>query len=322
MDFKDYYKSLGVSRSATEDEIKKAFRKLAREFHPDVAKDKSKAEEKFKEINEAYEVLGDPVKRKKYDELGASWNQPEGFRPPPGGRASRGGGANSAEFHFGGTGFSDFFEQFFSRETAGGGSYFDEAGADGARRGAVNGRGEDIEGDILVTLQEALKGSVRSVSLKKPNTKTGEMETSTFRVKIPAGVRKGQRIRIPGKGDEGHGKGEPGDLYLRVKYAKTPDFEVNGSDLYSDLEVAPWEAVLGASISVPTLEAPVVIKIKPGTVAGQTLRIRGQGLPLSADARGDLYVTVKIDVPPDPGPEERALWEQLAKTSTFNPRSP
>jgi curved DNA-binding protein len=318
LEFKDYYQVLGVARTATEDEIKKAFRKLAREFHPDVAKtNKAKAEDKFKEINEAYEVLGDPVKRKKYDELGASWNQPEGFRPPPrGGRASHNGGPNSAEFHFGGTGFSDFFEQFFSRDSAGGRQFYEEA----ARPGAASERGQDIEGDILVTLDEALKGSVRSVSLRKPKHDTGEMETSTFRVKIPAGVRLGQKIRISGKGDEGHGGGGSGDLYLRVKFAKSPDFEVNEADLYSEVELAPWEAVLGASIAVPTLEKPVTIKIKPGAVAGQTLRIRGQGLPSAGTTRGDLYVKLKVVVPSDPAPEEKALWEQLAKISAFKPR--
>jgi curved DNA-binding protein len=320
LDFKDYYKALGVPRTATAEEIKKAFRKLAREYHPDVAKNKAKGEDKFKEINEAYEVLGDPVKRKKYDELGADWDKPEGFRAPPRGRRGGGGGPEGAEFHFGGTGFSDFFEQFFGHQAGGRHASPGADGHGGFGRAAGTPQGEDIEGDILVTLHEALKGAVRSISLKKPNLETREMSTHTFRVKIPAGVREGQRIRIAGQGDDSQFGGKPGDLYLRVSFAKNPDFEANGSDLYSEIELAPWEAVLGTTVPVPTLEEPVTIKVKPGTVAGQSFRIRGHGLPAEGGERGDLYVAVRVAVPPDPSPKEKALWEQLAKESTFNPR--
>ena len=317
VEFKDYYKTLGVARTASDDEIRKAFRKLARQYHPDVAKDKAKAEEKFKEINEAYEVLGDAEKRKKYDTLGANWNRPEGFSPPPGwggqGRPGRPGqNGEGFEFHFGGTGFSDFFEQFFAGQAGQG-----RRGFSGEARAQ---RGEDIEGDILVSLNEALNGSIRSVNLQRTNPRTGTSETHTFRVKIPAGVTDGQTIRVPGKGETGVSGGTAGDLYLHVRLAKHPDFRVRGSDLYYDLDLAPWEAVLGATVRVPTLEGSVSVRIPPGTKQGQQLRVRAQGLPRGAEGRGDLFVPVTIETPSEVSEDEKRLWEQLAKKSDFNPR--
>ncbi|HEX4350692.1 MAG TPA: DnaJ domain-containing protein, partial [Verrucomicrobiae bacterium] len=240
MKYKDYYESLGVPRTASADEIKKSFRKLAREYHPDVAKDKKKAEERFKEINEAYEVLSDPDKRKKYDELGANWKSGAEFRPPPGyggGRAFRGGrAAGGEEFHFGGTGFSDFFEQMFGARMRGGGF---EQGR-GFTQEDVPERGADIEGDIMVTLEEAASGSVRTVNVTHGDRK------ESHQVKIPAGIAEGQKLRLTGKGESGSGGGENGDLYLRVRLAKHPDFEVDGHNLIYELELAPWEAALGA----------------------------------------------------------------------------
>src|SRR2546425_5683806 len=282
VEFKDYYATLGVPREASEDDIKKAFRMLARQYHPDVAKDKKAAEEKFKEINEAYEVLGDPQKRKKYDELGANWKQGAGFEPPPGwqGRAGRrADGAQSFEFHFGGTGFSDFFERFF-----GGGSRFGfPSGEDGfdaeqfsQNRGPV--RGSDIEGDILVTLDEAMNGSVRRISLQRVNARTGQTETHTFKVRIPPGVHEDQTIRITGKGEEGANGAAAGDLFLRVRLAAHPDFRARGADLHYNLDLAPWEAVLGTTLSVPTLDGQVNVRIPPGTNNGRQLRVRGRGL--------------------------------------------
>ena len=303
--YKDYYQSLGVPRTASADEIKKSFRKLAREFHPDVAKDKKKAEEKFKEINEAYEVLGDADKRKKYDELGANWKSGAEFRPPPGAggfgggpqfhRAGRGGGA---EFEFGGTGFSDFFEQMFGSRMRGGGF--------GGRGGFAEEEPEsrDIEGDILVTLEEAKRGSVRTVTVRREN------RTDSHQVKIPAGITEGQKLRIAGRGEHG------GDLYLRIRLAKHPDFEVDGHNLIYELELAPWEAALGAEISVPTLDGKVNIKIPAGTASGQKLRVRGRGLGKT----GDLLVATKIVVPEKISEVQKKLWEQLAKESKFNPR--
>ncbi|HEY5041873.1 MAG TPA: J domain-containing protein [Verrucomicrobiae bacterium] len=314
--YKDYYQTLGVPRAASADEIKKSFRKLARLYHPDVAKDKKKAEEKFKEINEAYEVLSDPDKRKKYDELGANWKQGAEFRPPPGyggfpgGQAFRGGRtAGGEEFHFGGTGFSDFFEQMFGARMRGGaGDGFGQRGnfspEDFAERGA------DIEGDIMVSLEEAARGSVRTVNIRHGD------RNESHQVKIPAGVTEGQRLRISGRGEHGSGGGAAGDLYLRVRLAKHPDFDVEEHNLIHEIELAPWEAVLGGEISVPTLTVPVKIKIAPGTQSGQKLRVRGRGL----GASGDLIVVTKIVVPAKFSDSEKKLWEQLRRESKFNPR--
>jgi curved DNA-binding protein len=334
VEFKDYYQILGVSRNATEDEIRKAFRKLARQYHPDVATEKKESEAKFKEINEAYEVLGDPEKRKKYDLLGANWKQEGGFRPPPGwqGRRAQARPGESFEFHFGGTGFSDFFEQFFGggagrREghfsfedmlSRGGGAGRAEQFARGQRGFAQPGA--DIQGDILVTLHEALEGSVRQISIQKQNSRTGELETQTFRVRIPQGVQEGQLIRLTGKGEEGTGGARAGDLYLRVRFARHPDFRVRGSDILHDLELAPWEAVLGGTVKVPTLEGAVSLNVPAGVRSGQQLRLRGKGLPSGKDGRGNYYAVVSIQVPVQLSDEERQLWEELARKSQFNPR--
>jgi curved DNA-binding protein len=340
--YKDYYKTLGVARGASDSEIKKSFRKLAREYHPDVAKNKKQAEERFKEINEAYEVLGDPAKRKKYDELGANWNSGADFRPPPGwesfvgGRPSTGRGrrGEDAEFHFGGTGFSDFFEQLFG-----------SAGRGGRRGGFAEEdltaeRGRDIEGDLMVTLEEALGGSVRSVSVRHgvpcehcggTGQRAGQVcnvcggtgqvaRTETYQVKIPAGVSQGQRLRVAGRGEAGVGGGAAGDLYLRVRFARHPDFEVQDQQLIYEAELAPWEAVLGAQISIPTLNGRVNIRIPPGTQTGQKLRVRGRGLPERGKGNGDLIVVTRVEVPAHVNDAERKLWEQLAKESRFSPR--
>ncbi|MBN2506039.1 MAG: J domain-containing protein [Verrucomicrobia bacterium] len=332
LDFKDYYKTLGVPRDATGTDIKKAFRKLARQHHPDVARDKKRAEERFKEINEAYEVLGSPENRRKYDELGANWKQGAGFQPPPGwrARAARGAGGSRAEgfeFEFGGTGFSEFFEQFFGRRH-GFGDFSDVGGPSrSGGRHAFEGapgsvRGSDMEGDLLVTLHEALRGGVRSVSVRRTDPRTSRTETHTYKVRIPPGVQDGQRIRLAGKGDPSLSGGVAGDLYLRVRFAAHPDFRARGADVYHDLELAPWEAVLGATIDVPTLDGRVALRIPPGTSHGQQLRVRGRGLPLGRSAdRGHLYVTVSIRLPTRLGAAERALWEQLARQSTFRPRA-
>jgi curved DNA-binding protein len=346
--YRDYYEILGISRTASEAEIKKAFRKLAREFHPDVAKDKKRAEEKFKEINEAYEVLGDPAKRKKYDELGPNWSSGGDFRPPPGwgsfntgrGQGARGAGPEAYEFEFGGTGFSDFFEQLFgSKGPRPGGGFGHAPGAGpGPESGAEPGR--HIEGDIMVTLEEVVRGSVRSVSVRRPVPcehcggtgqrarhvcnvcgGTGRVEkTETYQVKIPAGVTEGQKLKVAGRGEAGLGGGKAGDLFLRVRLAKHPDFEVQDHNLVYTVELAPWEAVLGAEISVPTLGAKVNIRIPPGTQTGQKLRVRGRGLPHRDGANGDLIVETRVEVPARVSEAERKIWEHLAKESTFNPR--
>lgn len=322
--FKDYYESLGVARSASADDIKKAFRKMARVHHPDVATDKASAEEKFKEINEAYEVLSDPEKRKLYDELGAYWNQPGGMPPPPPPREGfRRGWSQApdgeASFEFDGTGFSDFFETYFAGRHDGFGA--GPRGRQAERRGPVAQRGQDVEADILVALEEALKGSSRKVTLRRPGAMGEQDRTDTYNVRIPAGVREGQRIRLAGQGEPGFGGAAAGDLYLCVRLARHPEFTVREADLYYDLDLAPWEAVLGVQVHVPALDGQATLKVPPGTVAGARLRLRGLGLPREDGARGDLYATVRIQVPTQVSSEERALWEQLAAKSNFKPRS-
>jgi len=343
--YKDYYQILGTSRNATDGEIKKAFRKLAREYHPDVAKDKKRAEEKFKEINEAYEVLGDATKRKKYDELGANWRAGSEFRPPPGwegfqnARTQRGRTAGGGEFEFGGTGFSDFFEQLFGASRGQGAGGFRRSGAFSEGEFGTE-RGVDIEGDIMVTLEESIQGSVRSVSVRRSAAcsecgGTGQRgrqvcgschgtaqvtRTETYQVKIPAGVAEGQRLRLSGKGEAGTGGGSAGDLFLRVRLAKHPDFEVEGHNLIHELELAPWEAVLGDHVSVPTLNGHVSIRIPPGTQGGQKLRVRGHGLPDRNGGHGDIIVLLAIQVPEKITESEHKLWEQLARESKFKPR--
>lgn len=336
--YKDYYESLGVPRTASDVDIKKAFRKLAREYHPDVAKNKKQAEEKFKEINEAYEVLGDPAKRKKYDQLGSDWQGGADFGTAGGpspfarGFGTQGQQGEAFEFQFGGTGFSDFFEQLFGARSRRAGGF--AANEDFSASEFSEAHGRDIEGDIMVTLDEVVRGSVRSVSVRHMTPcgacgGTGRrgrsacqacggagqvMRTDTHQVKIPPGVSEGQRLRVAGRGEAG------GDLYLRVRLARHPDFEVEDHSLIHTLDVAPWEAVLGASVSVPTLDGHVSIRIPPGTQNGQKLRVRGRGLPDRNGNKGDLIVVTKIEVPRKINEAERRYWEQLAKESTFRPR--
>jgi curved DNA-binding protein len=318
VEFKNYYDVLGVAKNASADEIKKAFRKLARLYHPDVAKDKITGEKKFKEINEAYEVLGDPEKRKQYDQLGANWKHAQRQTPPsPGGFG--GGDWGASEVHLDGTGFSDFFEQYFGGHGRRSGG-FNPTWSYGTGGEAVALRGQDIEGDIMVTLDEILHGSTRTIQLQRIDARTGQSTTQTLQVKIPAGVRESQLIRLAGKGQEGFGGGEPGNLYLRVKLAQHPDFRVRGADLYYDLKLAPWEAVLGTTILIPTMDGTVSLKVPAATRAGRQLRLREKGLPTREGTRGDLYAVVFIQVPAQPTADEKKLWEQMAKKSTFNPR--
>lgn len=311
--FKDYYQTLGVPRTASADEIKQAFRRLARLHHPDVAKNKAAGEEKFKEINEAYEVLGDADKRRRYDELGAGWDQagPGPFGGAGGAPGGMRGGDAGADFEFGGTGFSDFFESFFSdRRPRSGGR---------GRRTATNFEqpGQDVEADLLVTLEEVLHGSKRKVTLRRADSQ----ETQTYQVRIPPGMREGESIRLAGQGGPGYGGAAAGDLYLRVRLARHPDFSVQGDDLHCELVLAPWEAVLGTKARIPTLDGTVAITVPAGSVAGSQLRVRGFGLPHGEKSRGDLYATLQVQVPASVTAEQRALWEKLAQVSDFHPRS-
>ena len=323
--YRDYYEILGVKRAASQDEVQRAYRKLARKYHPDVNK-ASNAEDKFKEINEAYEVLKDPEKRKMYDQLGPNWRSGQDFRPPPGwetqfdfGR----GGAHQTEFQWGGAGgFSDFFETLFGgrgfRQARGG------AAPGGFGRGAVwRQAGADQETTIRISLEEAFRGGTKPIVLQSQVINPqGQLEVQERRydVKIPPGILPGQRIRLAGQGEEGTGGGPRGDLYLKVEIEPHPVFKLKGRDLYMDVPVSPWEAVLGAEVRVSTLSGNIDLKIPPGTQSGQKLRLRGKGMPNPKGTPGDLYVTVVVKVPTHPSEKERELFEELRKSSGFNPR--
>jgi curved DNA-binding protein len=298
----DYYKTLGIERTANSDEIAKSYRKLARKFHPDLNPEDEKAKERFKRIQAAYDTLSDPEKRKRYDQFGADWQHgpaPQaggGFARQAGGfRPGRAGQPSEEEFSFGGTGFSDFFEQMFGGRRARGG--FED----------MPQRGQDVEADIMVTLEEALNGSTRQISFRRGNSKKLE----TYTVKIPKGIRDGQRVRLAGQGGTGAGGAGAGDLFLRVKFQRHPDFEIEGANLVYDLEIPAWDAVLGCSVTVPTLDGRVKLKIPAGTQTGKKFRLPGMGLPEGASKRGDLYAVVGISVPENPSPEEKALWEKI-----------
>jgi curved DNA-binding protein len=298
--FKDYYAILGVPKTASQDEIRKAFRKLARTHHPDVAKDKKTAEAKFKEINEANEVLGDPEKRKRYDELGAGWDQPGHAGKAQnwedvfgkGGGFDFGGGRRGE----GGGGFSDFFEAFFGGGGATGG---------GGRRRPVARDGESVESEIGVTIEEVLGGGKKAFRMQRD----GRIETVT--VSIPRGVRSGQKIRLAGQGGEGSGGGSRGDLFLRVSILPHPEYRVDGSDLIRAVTLPVTSAVLGAEVAVATPDGTVKLKIPAGTQPGQKFRIKGRGLPSGASERGDFYAEVKVAIPTTLTEDQRALWEKL-----------
>ncbi len=304
--YKDYYQTLGVAANASQDEVRKAFRKLAREHHPDVAKDKQAAEAKFREINEAYEVLGEPEKRKRYDTLGANWEQ-EASRPggARGGAAGRGVGDPS----FGGTGFSDFFEQFFAGRAAKGFAGGDPANPFSQFGSQAEARGADIEADLLVTLDEALHGARKKITLRTD----GSADTDTYSVAIPKGVKEGQRIRLAGKGRTGSRKGLEGDLFLRVRLARHPDFRVENETLVHDLELPVWRAVLGGEVLVPTLDGAARLKIPPGTQQGQKFRMKARGLPDGAGGRGDFFVHAVVTLPRELSAEAREHWEAIAR---------
>ena len=320
--FQDYYEILGVSRTASAEEIRKAYRTLARKWHPDVNKD-PKAEDKFKKINEAYEVLKDPEKRKRYDQLGSDWKSGQEFRPPPGfegffgGQGARGGGTHFRSSR-NADGFSDFFESIFGAMGGGGmggmgggrsrgfspfGDYSDgfEAGP-----GAFSG---DVESEIDVPLDKIIHGGSMKVSVAGP----GEPPRS-YDIRIPQGIGEGRKIRLAGQGQSG------GDLFLKVKYAANPNYEVDGANLTTNARVTPWEAALGAKIQVQTLDGKISLKINEGTSSGRKMRIPGHGLPKADGARGDLFVRVMIAVPEKLSKEERDLLEKLAEKSEFQPR--
>jgi len=318
MEYRDYYQTLGLQRTASAEDIKKAYRRLARKYHPDVSKE-PQAEERFKQIQEAYEVLKDADKRSAYDRLGADWKQGEQFRPPPdwakdfnfnarrsGARAHA--GADTAGFGEGAD-YSDFFSSLF-----GGGGAGPFGG--GRQRGPVQGR--DQHADIEVTLEEAHNGVTRTLNLQRPAPGGGTRE-QTIRVNIPAGVTEGQSVRLAGQGEPAPGKGgRAGDLYLDVRIRPHQRFELAGRDVTLTLPVAPWEAALGGAITVPTLGGAVDLKIPAGSQSGNRLRLRGRGL--AGEPPGDQYVVLKVVLPPADTAEAKACYERMRTELPFNPR--
>lgn len=306
--YKDYYQLLGVERSASTEEIAKAYKKLARKYHPDLNPGNAEAEEKFKEINEAHEVLKDPEKRKMYDQLGHNWQHGQQFQGAPGFENMH---FNFNGQSFSGEGFSDFFEMLFG-QAAGGGR---RGGFGPDPFGNFSGRqrrGRDAEAEISLSLEDALHGGRRTITLAGPQ---GER---TLEVNIPAGIREGGKLRLAGQGDPMPG-GSAGDLFLRIKYLPHAQFKVEGDNLDYDLPVTPWEAVLGASVRVPTLDGEVELNIPAGTSSGRRFRLRGKGMG-GASARGDQLVRVMIKSPDQLTDKEKELWQSLADASTFRAR--
>jgi curved DNA-binding protein len=310
MRYKDYYATLGVPRDATQDDVKRAYRKLARKYHPDVSKEPD-AEARFKDVGEAYEVLKDPDKRAAYDQLGSRWREGQEFRPPPDWNAGFdfAGGFGAP----GGSVFSDFFEQLFGRGRRGFGFEDESLGA--------RGRAEDHHARILIDVEDSFLSPVRSVTLRAPEVMADgrvQLKNRTLEVKIPRGVTKGQRIRLKGQGMPALGGGPAGDLLLEVDFEEHPLYRVEGKDLYLDLPVAPWEAALGAKVSVPTPEGRVELTIPAGSQGGRKLRLKGRGIP--AREPGDLYAVLKVILPPAESAQVRQAYRNLEQAARFDPR--
>lgn len=310
MEFKDYYKILGVARDATQDEIKKAYRQLARKFHPDINKEAG-AEAKFKEIGEAYEALGDPEKRAAYDQLGKDWKAGQEFKPPPNWDAG---------FEYSGTpgggDFSDFFSSIFGAARA------ERTGRSGRTHTTFHMRGEDHHATIVIDLRDALEGATRTITLRMPELDDGGhvlVRDKNLTVQIPKGVTEGQSIRLKGQGSPGMGEAPAGDLYLEIRFKPDQLYRVDGKNLYLDLPVAPWEAALGASVKMPTPLGPIMLKVPAGSANGRELRIRGRGIP--AAEPGDLYAVLKIVWPPATDEKARKIYEEMAKELAFDPRA-
>jgi len=318
MEYKDYYKILGVEKVASQADIKRSYRKLARKYHPDVSKE-TDAEAKFKDVGEAYEVLKDPEKREAYDQLGSNWKAgQEGFKPPPDWEQNfdfGGGGYTQGSAHD----YSSFFEDLFG----GGGSahYYQSGGS--ANRGGYQARGENIRAKVMIALEDSLNGATRSFTLQMPEVNEQGQVTNkqrTLKVKIPKGIKEGQTIRLGKQGNPGMGGGERGDLLLEVGFNPHKLYTVDGKDLYLNVPVAPWEATLGAKIDVPTPDGKTVgMKIPPNSQQGRKLRIKGKGLP-GKDA-GDFYVILQVALPPSSNPKVKELNEKMRDEIDFNPRS-
>jgi curved DNA-binding protein len=297
VEYKDYYEILGVPRQASQEEIRRAYRKLARRYHPDLNRE-SGAEERFKEVGEAYEVLSDPQKRERYDSLGAEWRAGgAGGRQDFEDFSFQQGFADGTRVEFGDEGFSEFFQRLFG------------GGPPNAGGGPL--RGADHEAMLELSLEEAITGGRRRLSLQ---------DGRSVEVNLPAGVRDGQRIRVAGHGGAGRAGAQSGDLYLRVRLKPHPRFRRQDEDLYVDLPVAPWEAALGATVPVSTLNGTAQVRVPAGSSSGRRLRLRGRGLPKQSGGHGDLYATVQITLPKQLTDQERRLFEQLAQASEYDPR--
>jgi curved DNA-binding protein len=348
IEYKDYYQTLGLARGASEDEIRNAFRRLARVFHPDKTGNDATAETRFKEINEAYEVLGDPAKRQRYDEFIRGWGSGDGI---PGDwenfvRAGTDGAepnftrSGREHYRFDGAGFSEFFEQLFGGRRAPEPRRSSRPRPQQPISDPAELRGDDLESDLWVTLEEVATGAVRPITMnravkcpaclgmgqynahpcEKCDGKGSLLHTDSYKVKIPKGIKEGALLRVPGRGENGLGDMPPGDLFLKVHYTANPDFRVEHGMLVHDLELAPWEAVLGATVSVPTLDGKASVKVPPGTQNGSKLRLKGRGLASADQSPGDLILAVKVQVPDSARSRERELWQELAKECRFIPR--
>lgn len=307
MQFRDYYSVLGVPRTATADEIKRAWRKLARKYHPDVSKE-ADANARMREINEAYDVLGNAEKRATYDRLGTRYAAGQDFSPPPDWNpgfdgATAGGSAQDSDF-------SDFFESLFGARHG------------GRARGAEFAMpGEDRHARIEIDLQDAFDGATRELLIQTPELDEGGgvvMRERVLQVAIPRGVRAGQQIRLAGQGGAGSGGAPRGHLYLEVQFRPHALYRVDGRDLYLTLPVAPWESALGAEVRVPTPGGPVDLRIPENTAAGARLRLKGRGIP--GQAPGDLYAIVEIALPVADTERKRELYQTMAREMAFDPR--
>ena len=310
MEYKDYYQIMGVARDATQDEIKRSYRKLARKYHPDVSKE-SNAEVRFKELGEAYEVLKDKEKREAYDQLGANWKGGQEFRTPPDWKTDfKFTGADSMDNNA--SDYSDFFSSLFGHNFS----------ASGVGSKAFSARGQDHNAKILITLEDSYKGTTRAITMHVPvMDEQGHVTTKkrVLNVSIPKGIREGQHIRLSGQGSAGIGKDKAGDLYLQVEFQAHPLYKINGKDLYLNLPVAPWEAALGATVKVPTLDGVIELKIPEGTLTGKKLRLKRRGLP--GNPPGDYYVILVIVLPSAETEISKDLYRKMEQKLNFNPRA-
>jgi curved DNA-binding protein len=310
MEYKDYYKLIGVARDATPDEIKRAYRQLARKYHPDVSKEKN-AEARFKELGEAYEVLKDPEKRAAYDRLGSHWQAGQDFTPHPDANAGFEFSSGSPNRAGNPENFSDFFESLFGR------------GFTGRTRNPTYAQGDDRHAKILIDLEDSYRGANRPITLQVAEADENGRQVigeHKINVKIPKGIGPGQQIRLAGQGGPGMGHSRPGDLYLEVQFRSHPYYRVEKHDVYLEVPITPWEAILGATVKVPTPNGTVELQIPAGSTGGNKLRLKGRGLPGSSP--GDFYVVLQIALPPADNNAAKEFYRNMSKQfPAFNPRA-